>query len=94
MAGVNYTPLNAQLGDFKLNAGVMAGVAYTAHGSYAEQNPKLSIGNLTAVAGLTASAVHEPTGHGLQFTLVPPIGKRDNGEDRDGYVGVSYRNRF
>ncbi len=87
-AGINYTPLKAQKGDFKAEAGVTAGVAYTEHGSYAKQAPKISVGKLTPVAGLITSIEHIPTGIGVDVNIVPPV------KQSVGFVGVSITKRF
>lgn len=87
--GFNYTPLKAQIGNFRGDFGTSAGIAWTKNGSYAKEMPKLSKGNFTALATLYGSVEHIPTGTGVQLNAVPPVGK-----DSSGVVSVSITKRF
>lgn len=72
MAGVNWDPLKVDMGPLHLKAGLMAGVATTLKGSYADMAPKASKGDFTAMGGLHAEVTHRESGIGIGATLLPP----------------------
>ena len=78
-AGVNWDPLKVDLGPLHLKAGLMAGVAYTSKGSYADTAPQVSRGRLTLLGGLHSEAIHKPSGMGLGVTVIPPRDKSSFG---------------
>lgn len=71
MAGVNWDPLKVDMGPLHLKAGLMAGVATTLKGSYADHMPAVSAGRFTAMGGLHAEVVHRESGVGVGATFVP-----------------------
>lgn len=71
MAGVNWDPLKVDMGPLHLKAGLMAGVATTLKGSYADMAPQVSRGNFTLMGGFHAEAVHRESGIGVGATVLP-----------------------
>lgn len=89
-AGVHYAPLKVDISKLQAKLGVTAAITHTENGSYAKQAPELSIGNITALAGLYTSIQHIPSGFGVETIIVPPVG----GEQPVGFAGVSMKQRF
>lgn len=75
VAGANWDPLKVDMGPLHLKAGLMAGVAYTTQGSYADAAPQLSAGKFTALAGLHGEMTHHESGIGVGATVLPSIGR-------------------
>lgn len=74
VAGANWDPLKVDMGPLHLKAGLMAGVAYTTQGSYADAAPQLSAGKFTALAGLHGEVTHRESGIGVGATVLPSLG--------------------
>lgn len=92
--GIKYEPLKANIGGMEAKLGVAVGASYSESRSYAELNPKRSIGNLTLLSGISASVEHVPSGFGINSFIVPPAPGKLHDTDFPGIIGISATYRF
>lgn len=98
VVALHYKPewLQVDLGELRASAGVMAGLVTTNKGSYADHAPLVSNRhlNVTALGVLTLGLEHQPSGLGIEASILPPIGKDANGQANVGFVGLSLIQKF